>query len=637
MTFNKSNLLRPLQAFLVAVSFGVAAPFAGAAEGAVDKPDANVITAHAIAMHGEIKYPQDFKHFEYASPNALKGGKLREAAMGTFDSLNGFITRGTSASKLGLIYDTLTTSSQDEPFTQYGLVAERIEYPEDRSWVIYHLNPKARFHDGKAITADDVVFTFNTLVEKGAPAYGYYYADVAQVEALDKQRVKFTFKNANNKELVLTVGQLPVLPAHHWEGKAFDKTSLEQPLGSGPYRIHSFDAGRSITYERVADYWGKDLPVNVGHYNFDRIQIDYYRDDTVAVEALKAGQFDFRRERIARVWHSSYDTPAAARGELVKEEIRDYSPRGMQAFIFNLRRPPFDSIEFRQAMNYAFDFEWTNRNLFHDGYTRVDSFYFNSDLASSGLPEGRELEILQPFKDQLPKSVFTTPFTNPKTDGSGNNRQNLRKAQQLLREAGYQVKGGKLIDPKTKQPVVLEFMARDSSSERIVNPYIQNLKRLGIDANIRMVDVSQYINRVQNYDFDITSLVLSQSQSPGNEQRDYWSSAAADTEGSRNYSGVKNPVVDQLVEKLIHAPDRDELVATTRALDRVLLHHHYVVPQWALVYHRLVYWDKFGKPDVAPPYDSTFATGLMTWWVDPDKAKRLQGQKASSNKNKKGA
>ncbi len=617
---------RSLTTLVLVVSISFFAPWLHAqpAEAAEGKPKVPVISSHAIAMHGEIKYPADFKHFEYVSPTAPKGGTLRQAAMGTFDSLNPFITKGTAATSIGLLYDTLTTSSSDEPFTQYGLVAERIEYPEDRSWVMYHLNPKARFHDGTPITADDVVFTFNTLVEKGAPFYGYYYGDVEAVEALDARRVKFSFKDAENQELALIVGQLPVLPAHYWKDKEFDRTSLDKPLGSGPYRVQSFDAGRSITYERVADYWAKDLPVNVGHYNFDRLHFDYYRDDTVAIEALKAGQFDLRRERIARVWHSSYDTPAAARGDLVKQEIRDYSPRGLQGFVMNTRRAPFDNIKFRQAMNYAFDFEWSNKNLFHDSYTRVDSFFFNSDLASSGLPEGRELEILQPFKDRLPESVFTTPYVNPKTDGSGNNRDNLRRAQQLLREAGYQVQGGKLIDPKTKRPVSFEFLSYDTASERIINPYIRNLKRLGIDANLRNVDTSQYINRVQGFDYDITAVVLSQSQSPGNEQRDYWSSSAAAKEGSRNYGGISNPVVDQLVEMVVNAPDREELEIRTRALDRVLLHHHLVVPQWTVIYHRLVYWDKFGQPELPPRYDSTFSTGLMTWWFDPQKAQRLQ-------------
>ena len=614
-----------LPMMLAALLLSVCVPWAFAeTQESKPKEEVKTTTAHAFAMYGDIKYPADFKHFEYASPKALKGGTVRLQGIGTFDSLNPFITRGTPASRLGLVYETLTTSSRDEPFTQYGLVAERVEYPEDRSWVIYHINPKARFHDGKAITADDVVFSFNTLIEKGSPQFGFYYADVANVEALDTHRVKFSFGSADNREMALIVGQVPVFPAHHWKDREFDRSGLDIPLGSGPYRIEDVDAGRSITYTRVKDYWGKDLAVNVGHYNFDRIIVDYYRDDTVAVEAIKAGQFDFRAERIARVWHSSYETPAVARGDLIQQQIRDYSPRGMQAFILNQRRPPFDNMKFRKALNYAFDYEWSNRNLFHDSYTRSNSFFFNSELASSGLPTGRELEILTPFKDRLPESVFTEPYANPTTDGSGNNRNNLRRAQQLLKEAGYEIKGGKLIDPTTKQPVVIEFLTHDTASERINNPFIQNLRRLGIEGHIRNVDTSQYINRVQNYDFDITTIVLAQSQSPGNEQRDYWSSAAAKVEGARNYAGISNPVVDELVEYLINAPDRDELIVRTRALDRVLLHHHYVIPQWSLVYHRLVYWDRFGQPDIAPAYDPTFATGLMTWWIDPDKAQNLR-------------
>lgn len=585
------------------------------------------VVSHAIAMHGEPKYAADFKHFEYASPNALKGGSLKEHAIGTFDSLNPFITKGTPASNIALIYDTLTTASMDEPFTQYGLVAERIEYPEDRSWVIYHLNPKARFHDGKKITADDVVFSFNTLTTKGAPLYGYYYADIKEAKALDNQRVKFSFKSTTNKELALIIGQLPVLPAHYWKDKAFDQSSLDTPLGSGPYKVKRVDAGRSIVFERVPDYWGKDLPVNRGHYNFDEIIIDYYRDDTVAIEALKAGQLDFRYERIAKSWFTNYDIPAAKEGLLKKQTIRDYSPRGMQAFIMNLRRAPFDNIKFREALNYAFDYEWTNRNLFYDSYTRTDSYFFNSDLASSGLPEGRELDILAPHKKDLPASVFTTPYKNPVTDGSGNNRANLRKAQQLLSEAGYKIADGKLIDPKTQKPVVIEYLERDPSFERVLNPYVQNLKRLGIEMNVRVVDISQFINRVQGHDFDMTSLTIGQSQSPGNEQRDYWSSSAADTPGSSNYMGIKNPAIDALIELVINAPNREELIVRTRALDRALLHHHYMVPHWNLIEHRLVYWDKFGQPEIAPAFDRTFSTGILTWWVDPAKAKRINAHR----------
>ena len=600
-----------------------------AADAAIKKADeeSKIIVTHAIAMHGEPKYPADFTHFEYTSPKALKGGSLRELALGTFDSLNPFITKGTPASNIALLYDTLTTASMDEPFTQYGLVAEKIEYPEDRHWVIYHLNPKAKFHDGTKITADDVVFSFNTLTTKGAPLYGYYYADIKEAEALDKQRVKFSFKNTNNKELALIIGQLPVLPAHYWKDKPFDQSSLDIPLGSGPYKVKHIDAGRSIIFERVKDYWGKDLAVNVGHYNFDEIIVDYYRDDTVAIEALKAGQLDFRYERIAKSWFTNYDIPAAKEGLLKKQTIRDYSPRGMQAFIMNLRRAPFDNIKFREALNYAFDYEWTNRNLFYDSYTRTDSYFFNSDLASSGVPEGRELEILAQHKKELPASVFNEPYKNPVTDGSGNNRSNLRKAQQLLEEAGYKIAKGKLIDPNTQKPVVIEYLERDPSFERVLNPYVQNLKRLGIEMNVRVVDMSQFINRVQGHDFDMTSLTMSQSQSPGNEQRDYWSSSAADTQGSSNYMGIKNPAIDALIELVINAPNREELVVRTRALDRALLHHHFVVPHWNLIEHRLVYWDKFGQPEIAPAFDRTFSTGILTWWVDPEKAKRMNAHK----------
>jgi microcin C transport system substrate-binding protein len=630
----QSLRLRPTLYTLLA---GLAAVFLSlsvhAADAAKPAGEQKTIKSHAIAMHGDIKYPADFKHFEYVNPNAPKGGTLRDFAIGTFDTLNPFITKGTPASDLGLIYETLMTASEDEPFTFYGRVAEYIEYPEgERDWVIFHINPKARFHDGKPITADDVVFSFNALMQKGAPQYAQYYADVAKVEALDKQKAKFTFKTTENKELPLIAGQITVLPAHFWKDKDFEKGGLDLPLGSGPYRIASVDAGRSITYERVKDYWGKDLAVNVGMYNFDRIQIDYYRDDTVIVEALKAGQIDFRWERSAATWAKSYDVPAVTRGDLVKQEVRDYSPKGIQAFVMNSRRPPFDNIKFREAMNYAFDFEWSNRNLFHNSYTRSNSYFFNSDFASSGLPEGRELEILTPFKDQLPASVFTTPYTNPKTDGTGNNRDNLRKAQQLLKEGGFTLKDGKLINPKTGKPVVIEYLERDPAFERIVNPYIQNLKRLGIDMNIRTVDISQYINRVQDFDFDITTLGFGQSQSPGNEQRYYWSSSAADTKGSSNYAGIKNPVVDQLIESLILAPNREELIVRTRALDRVLLHNHYVVPQYAGLVHRLVYWNKFGQPEIAPKYDPGFSTGLMTWWIDPEKERRLAKQPAAKTK-----
>lgn len=619
-----STLTSPL-AFIAALM--LASHTAYGATQVAESSEPGVQVSHAIAMHDQPKYPANFSQFDYVSPKAIKGGEVRLHAIGSFDSLNPFITKGNAVDRIGLIYETLTVASLDEPFTQYGLVAEKIEYPQDRSWVTYHINPNARFHDGKKITANDVVFSFNTLIAKGSPNYAYYYADVKEAKALDALRVKFTFKNTTNKELALIIGQLPVLPEHFWKNKTFDKSSLDLPLGSGPYKVSSVDAGRSVTYERVKDYWARDLPVNRGIYNFDKIIVDYYRDDTVAIEALKAKQVDFRYERISKTWNSSYDIPAAKAGLLKKQTIRDYSPRGMQAFVMNLRKTPFDNIRFREALNYAFDFEWENKNLFFDAYTRTDSYFSNSDLASSGLPEGRELEILTPFKNQLPSSVFSTAFKNPTTDGTGNNRANLRVAQKLLADAGFTIVDGKLINPVNKQPVIIEFLERDPSFERVLNPYVESLKRLGIQLNIRAVDISQFINRLNSHDFDMTTLSMGQSQSPGNEQRDYWASAAADKEGSSNYGGIKDPVVDALVDLIINAPTRAELVVRTRALDRVLLHNHYTIPQWSILDHRLIYWDKFEQPSIAPKYDRTFEAGLMTWWINPDKAKALAAAK----------
>lgn len=525
------------------------------------------------------------------------------------------------------MYDTLTVPSQDEPSTAYGLVAEKIEYPEDRSWVVYHINPKARFHDGTKITAKDVVFSFNTLVSKGLPIFSSYYADVKDVVVLDPSKVKFTFKNASNKELVLIVGDIPILPEHFWKNKAFDKTSLDIPLGSGPYKVKTLDAGKSITYERVKDYWAKDLAVNVGSYNFDQIIVDYYRDDNVVVEALKAKQIDFRYERSAKIWNTGYDIPAAKEGFLKRQTIHDYSPQGMQAFIMNLRKPPFNNIKFREALNYAFDFEWENKNLFFSSYSRTDSFFFNTDLASSGIPQGRELEILTPFKSQLPETVFTSAYKNPVTDGTGNNRSNLSIAKKLLTDAGYIVVDGKLVNAADSRPVVIEFLEHDPTFERVINPYVESLKRLGIQLNIKPVDISQFINRMNKHDFDIAVGSTMPILSPGNEQRDLWGSEAADIEGSFNRSGIKNPVVDALVELVINAPNRTELVIRTRALDRVLLHNHYVIPQWGVLDHRLVYWDKFKQPDIAPKFDPTFGTGLMSWWIDPEKVKKLEAAK----------
>ena len=590
-----------------------------------------VTISHAIAMHGAPKYAEDFKGFDYTSDKAIKGGKFRLGEQGNFDSLNPFISKGNPEKNIGLIYDTLMRKSLDEAFSIYGLIAETIELPEDRSWVIFNLRKEARFHDGHPITAEDVVYTFNLLVEKGAPLYRSYFADVESVEALNDHRVKFTFKNADNPELALIVGDIAVLPKHYWEAHDFSKSSLEVPLGSAAYKVATVDAGRSITYERVNDYWAADLPVNRGVYNYDQIHIDYYKDSTVLLEALKSDQFDFIYELSSKQWATGYDSPAVKKGLLKKEAMEHSVAMGMQAYIFNLRNPKFQDIRVRKAFNYAFDFEWTNKNLFYGLYKRNDSFFTNSELASSGLPSPEELEILTPFKDQLPASVFNEPYTNTVTDGSGHNRKNLIAAAKLLKEAGWIVKDNQLVNGKTGEPFEITIYTFQPSLKRILLPYSKNLKKLGITMNVRDIEVSQYINKMRKFDYEITSMVISQTHSPGNEQREYWTSKAADIEGSRNYYGIKNPVVDALVELIITAPDREQLVYRTRALDRVLMHNYYVVPHYHPDTHKLAYWDKFGRPDITPKYDFRFEQGIYTWWIDPAKEKALKEAKQSLN------
>ena len=582
---------------------------------------------HALTLMGEPKYPANFERFEYTSPQAQKGGNVRLGYAGTFDSLNPYITKGTPDALSLYLHDSLTRSSEDEPFTQYGLIAEKIELAEDNSFVIFHINPKARFHDGKPITAEDVVFSFNLVTTKGAPLYASYFAEIKSVAALDPRRVKFEFKNTSNRELPLTLEMLPILPKHYWQNRDFSASSLEFPLGSGPYKVKKVDAGRSVVYERVADYWAADLPVNKGMYNFDQVTVDYYRDDMVLIEALKARQLDYRWERISKSWATAYDTPAFKAGQLKKQEIIDKSTKGMLGILLNSRRPPLDNIYLRQAFNYAFDFEWTNRNVFFGSYERVNSYFMFSELASSGLPSGRELEILQKYKDKLPESIFTQPYSNPTTDGSGNNRANMQKAQELLKQGGFVLKDGKLIEPKTQKPVVLELITQDTTFERIGNPLTQNLKRLGIDLNLRVVDDSQYMNRLNTFNFDMTVQYILQTLSPGNEQREYWKSDLADVEGGRNYCGVKHPVVDELVEIIIKAQDRKEQIAATHALDRVLLSQHYVVPLYSFNKHRLVHWDKFGQPQTPPIYSLGFHTGFFTWWIDKEKEAKLNATK----------
>jgi microcin C transport system substrate-binding protein len=566
---------------------------------------------HALTLYGEApKYPADFKHFDYVNPDAPKGGTLRQAGFGGFDSLNPFINKGVSADDLGLMYDTLTTHSLDEPFSEYGLVAEKIEKAPDNSWVRFFLRKEARFNDGRPLTAEDVKFTFETLMEKGAPMYKGYYADVDKVEIEGPHQVRFVFKHAGNRELPLIVGQLPVLPKHYWADKDFARGNLDIPVGSGPYKISEVQAGRSIVYERVKDYWGKDLAVNRGFYNFDKMRIDYYRDNTVALEAMKAGQFDFWLETSAKNWATAYNNSAVANGQLIKEEIRNYNPTGMQGFIFNIRRPLFKDPRVREALGLLFDFEWANKQLFNGAYTRTDSYFDNSELAAQGLPSPAELKLLEPLREQIPPKVFTDEFINPVTDASGMIRDHQRRAYQLLQEAGWRVVDDKMVDAQGN-PVSFEFLLAQTEFERVLLPFKRNLADLGIELVIRRVDVSQYINRLRSRDFDMIVGGFGQSNSPGNEQREYWHSSSADNPGSRNFIGLKDPAIDTLVEGLIKADSRENLINYTRALDRVLLWGHYVIPNWHITTWRVAYWHKLEHPQVTPQYD----IGLNTWWV----------------------
>lgn len=568
---------------------------------------------HGLALHGDIKYARDFTHFEYVNPNAPKGGEMRLAGIGTFDSLNPFILRGSPPSGLGMTFDTLTVQSLDEPFSEYGLIAETVQAPGDHSWVAFTLRPEARFHDKTPVTAEDVIFSLQLLRTKGHPFYRAYYANVSRAEAVGPHQVKFFFTGPENRELPLIVGQMPVLSKAYWQDREFDRTTLDIPLGSGPYRVAQVDPGRSITYERVRDYWAADLPVNKGRHNLDILRYEYFRDVNVALEAFKAGQYDFRQENVARLWATGYDGPALRQGRILMEEIPHALPTGMQGFVFNTRRPVFRDPLVREALGLVFDFEWSNQNLFHNAYARTNSYFSNSELAAAGLPSPAELELLNPHRDTLPKRVFTHEYRPPVTDGTGNIRSQLRTALDLLAQAGWEVspQDRKLRNTSDNEPLEFEILLNDSVFERVCLPYVRNLERLGISARVRTVDATQYQNRVNDFDFDMTVNVFPQSLSPGNEQRDFWASEAAATPGSRNIAGVRDPVVDELVELVIGAPDRAGLITRARALDRVLLWGHYVVPHWHSRVFRVAYWDKFARPEVTPKY----GLALDAWWA----------------------
>tara|TARA_R110002124_G_scaffold65102_1_gene178169 strand:+ start:18873 stop:20696 length:1824 start_codon:yes stop_codon:yes gene_type:complete len=587
--------------------------------GAADAPK----PVHGLAMHGDLKYGPDFKHFDYVNPDAPKGGTVRLGATGSFDSFNPFIIKGTAAGASGFVYDTLMDDAADEPFSQYGRLAETVTMPEDRSWVEFQLRKEARWHDGMPVTVDDVIFSFNILVKEGAPFYRFYYGNVAEVTQTGERSVKFTFKPGENRELPLIIGQLTVLPKHYWKDREFNKTTLEPPLGSGPYKITGFEAGRFVKLSRVQDYWGKGIPVMKGYNNFDEIIFDYYRDSNVALEAFLAGRYDYKSENSSKAWATAYETPAVKKGVLVKEQIHHDRPAGMQGFAFNTRRELFSDPQVRHALAYAFNFEWSNKALFYGQYERTRSYFQNSEMAATGLPGPDEMKLLEPFRADLPPEVFTQEYNPPRGDESGNIRSNLRTASKLLTEAGWVIKDGKRINAKTGKPFAFEMLLVSPLFERIALPFAKNLEKLGIAMTVRTIDTAQYRRRLDTFDFDMVVGGFGQSLSPGNEQREFWTTSAADQEGSRNIIGIKSKAVDAIVEKLIAAPSRKDLVIASRALDRVLQWGHYMIPNWHAPYDRIAYWDKFARPKVTPTRGNQF----FAWWIDAAKAQSLSDRK----------
>jgi microcin C transport system substrate-binding protein len=583
---------------------------------------------HGLSLFGELKYPDSFKRFDYVNAEAPKTGIARLGVFGTFDNFNQVVSgvKGSIAAGIDQIYDTLMVAALDEVSTEYGLLAEAVSHPADFSSVTYRLRANARWHDGKPVTVEDVIYSLEAF-KKNHPQWSAYYSHVTKAEKTGEREVTFTFDGPGNRELPQIVGQLTVLPKHWWEGtdrsgkkRDIAATTLELPLGCGAYRIKEFVAGRTIAYERVPDYWGKDLNVNIGRDNFNELRYEYFRDPTVALEAFKADAIDWRTENSAKNWATAYDFPAVKDKRVVLEEFPNNSSGVMQGFAFNIRRAKFQDWRVRRAFNYAFDFEEMNRQIFYGQYKRIASYFEGLELAARGLPEGAELAILETVRDKVPADLFTKPYTNPVGGSPENTRANLREGVRLLREAGYEIRNQRLVNTKTGEPFSVEFLLSSPDSVRFVEPYKPSLERLGIAVSIRIADDAQYENRLRQWDYDIVTAVWGQSLSPGNEQRGFWSSKAADQPGSRNLVGIKNPAVDALIERLIFATSRADLVAATKALDRVLLWNDYVVPQWTYGKIRSARWDRYGRPDPLPKYG--FSAFPTVWWWDAAKASK---------------
>ncbi len=590
---------------------------------AVTSLQASVTQSHGYAQFGDLKYPASFTHFDWVNPEAPKGGTVRLMASGSFDTLNPYPLKGTSPSATGnfLQYgfselnETLMVGSGsydpsgDEPAASYGLIAESVEYADDRSWVVFNLRKNARFHDDQPITAYDVAFSYRTLLSQGHPSYRTNLKDIARVDILNRHRIRFVFKRSGNALQILRLGDLPVLPQHYWKNRDFTATTYEPPLGSGPYRITEVAPGRRLVFERVKHWWGEDLPVNRGKYNFDRVEVDFYRDSNVAFEAFKSGEFDFYIENQAKNWATGYNFPAVRSGKVKREDIPHQIPTQTQALFMNTRRELFSDQRVREALGLMFDFEWTNRTLFSNAYQRSTSYYPNSEFSATAIPKGKEWLLLSPYRQLLPAELFTVPPSIPQTNGVGIPRETLRKALGLLAEAGWTPKGQQLQNSKG-ETFSFELMLANPNLERILQPYVENLSNIGIQVRLRTVDRAQYKQRLDQFDFDMILMTLSQTLSPGLEQWLYFHSSQVNVKGSKNYAGVNNPVVDKMIDALLAAQTRDDQVNAARALDRVLLWQHYIIPNWYISQHRLAYRNKFNHL-TTPPY----TLGLRAWWM----------------------
>ncbi len=567
---------------------------------------------HGIAMHGTPKYPADFTRFDYVNPRAPKGGQIKLASIGGFDSLNPMIVRGSAAAGIRWhVFESLMARSYDEPFSLYGLIAQTIEVPEDRSWVEFTLRPEARFSDGKPITTDDVIFSVETLRDHGRPNHRYYYGKVAKLEKTGLRAVRMTFTEEGDREMPLIMGLMPILPKHVYEGQDFNATGLKPMIGSGPYRIGKVEPGASISFVRDTNYWGKDVPAMRGHNNFDTIRYDYFRDANASFEAFKAGDYTMRMEDDPTRWATGYDVPPVKDGRIIRERIKMGTPSGMRALVFNARRDVFADVRTRKALSLMFDFQWINKNLFHNLYTRTQSFYDNSELSSAGRPANeRERELLAPFMDWVNADIMARGYQAPRTDGTGRNRAQMRDALALLEQAGYVVQDAKLVNAETGAPFAFEVLVASPEDERLALTFARNLERLGIEAKIRNVDSSQYQQRRQTYDYDMIFNFWSASLSPGNEQSFYWGGDSADTDGTRNYMGVKSPAVDAMIAAMLEAREREDFVAAVRALDRVLLSGHYVIPLYHASDQWVARWQDLEHPQIQPNF-----VRFDTWWA----------------------